>query len=252
LLEGKMKGGLAMVLAAAWWLAGMHCGGLPAGFTYLPEVDKSIIVEMRYYTMHNFIGSPIMGYDTPQCILTVQAAAALKVIQSNLLPQNYSLKVYDCYRPQMAVDEFVLWANNPDTLMKNEFYPDLNKNQLFPDGYIAANSSHSRGSTVDLTIVPLPPGPQASYQRNQTLIPCYAPQEKRFLDNSIDMGTGFDCFSPIANTNSTAITPTQMQNRMLLQGAMEEGGFKSYLYEWWHFTLGNEPFPNTYWNFPIQ
>jgi len=246
---------LILVLLAVLVVIMEPCAGgsLPSGFTYLPDVDPSIIVEMRYYTMHNFIGSPIMGYDTPQCILTNQAAAALKVIQAALLPQNYSLKVYDCYRPQMAVDEFVLWSGDPDLLMKNEFYPELDKDQLFPGGYIAANSSHSRGSTVDLTIITLPPGPQATYERGvTTLIPCYAPQEKRFLDNSLDMGTGFDCFSPIANTNSTEISATQMQNRMLLQGAMVEGGFNSYAYEWWHFTLNHEPFPDTYFNFPIQ
>jgi len=224
---------------------------LPSGFTYLPDVDPSIIVEMRYYTMHNFVGSPIIGYDTPQCILTVQAAQALKAIQATLLAQNMSLKVYDCYRPQMAVDEFVLWSSNPDTLMKDEFYPDLDKDQLFPGGYIAANSSHTRGSTVDLTIVPLPPGPQSTYERGDALTACYAPTEKRFLDNSLDMGTGFDCFSPIANTNSTQINSTQMQNRMLLQGAMIGGGFDDYIYEWWHFTLANEPYPDTYFNFPI-
>jgi len=224
---------------------------LPQGFTYLPSVDPSILVEMRYYTMHNFVGSPVMGYDSPLCVLTTQAAQALKLIQKTLLAQNMSLKVYDCYRPQMAVDQFVLWSSNPDVLMKNEFYPDLDKDQLFPEGYIAANSSHSRGSTVDLTIVQLPAGRTGNYSRGDSLIPCYAPAEKRFLDNSLDMGTGFDCFSPIANTNSTQITAEQMQNRMLLQGAMVEGGFNSYLYEWWHFTLANEPYPDTYFNFPI-
>jgi D-alanyl-D-alanine dipeptidase len=227
---------------------------IPEGFVHLSDVDNSIIQEIRYYTLHNFVGGPMMGYDRPECILTTQAAAQLSKVQQGLLKMNppFSLKVYDCYRPQMAVDQFVLWSSNPDFLMKDEFYPTLNKSELFPEGYIARNSSHSRGSTMDLTIVPYPPPQEEQYVRGMPLFPCISPVGTRFGDNSIDMGTGFDCFHPLAHTENPQVIGIQRKNREFLKSVMEAQGFVNYAGEWWHYTLHNEPFPTTFFNFVIE
>lgn len=229
-------------------------GEIPSGFVSISQVESSIIVEMRYYSFHNFIGSPIMGYDAPKCILTTEAATSLKKVQQELQQMNppYSLKVYDCYRPQMSVDQFVLWSDNPNVLMKKEFYPELNKSSLFPQGYIARQSGHSRGSTIDLTIVPYPPPKGEDYHRGMPLASCFAPLGIRFGDNSIDMGTGFDCFSHLAHTDNPIVGKPQLANRHFLRKVMESNGFKNYEKEWWHYTLRDEPYPNTYFNFPIE
>jgi D-alanyl-D-alanine dipeptidase len=175
---------------------------LPTGFVHLSVAVPSIIQEMRYATHHNFVGRPIANYTAPECILTVQAAAALGKVQEFLLSgaadpvsgQAYSLKTYDCYRPTSAVADFVQWALNvSDTLMKAEFYPEVDKSDLFSDGYIAYHSGHSLGSTMDLTMVPLPAGSEPVYHPGVKLESCHAPEGVRWGDNSIDMGTGFDC-----------------------------------------------------------
>jgi len=231
---------------------------LPDGFVELSSIDSSIIQEMRYFTYHNYVGHPIPGYDAGHCILTLEAAVALSNVQKVLMsmppPGPYSLKVYDCYRPAYSVDYFVYWSQQPnDTLTKAEFYPDLDKDVLFPDGYIVYNSSHSRGSTSDLTIIPYPPPDQPSYQPGQHLDPCTNPIGHRWLDNSLDFGTGFDCFSPLAWTNSTTppVGPLQQHNRQFLKNVMQSGNFVNYAEEWWHYTLANEPYPNTYFNFTV-
>jgi D-alanyl-D-alanine dipeptidase len=152
------------------------------------------------------MGRRIEGYNAPECVLTSAAAEALKNVQADATALGYSIKVYDCYRPQRAVDDFVAWGeNNMDTLMKEEFYPALDKSQMFPD-YIAYKSGHSRGSTVDLTLVKMPAVEQEVYLPGQALVSCKAPAELRFKDNSIDMGTGFDCMDPQANTADGSIS----------------------------------------------
>ncbi|MHC3471796.1 M15 family metallopeptidase, partial [Streptomyces sp. 7R007] len=164
----------------------------PKDFVALRAVDPTIIQEMRYFTPHNFVGERIDGYQQPICILTRPAAEALHRAQSRLLRQGYTLKVYDCYRPQRAVDHFVRWAEDlNDQAMKGEFYPNVDKTRLFADGYIAEKSGHSRGSTMDLTIVKLPAKPTRPYHPGEPLVPCFAPKDERFPDNSVDMGTGF-------------------------------------------------------------
>lgn len=169
----------------------------PEDFVSLGSVDPTIIQEMRYFTPHNFVGERIDGYRQPICILTRPAAEALHKAQVTLLHEGYTLKVYDCYRPQRAVDHFVRWAEDlDDQAMKTEFYPQVDKTRLFEDGYIAEKSGHSRGSTMDLTIVRLPAKPTRPYVPGEPLVPCYAPRAERFPDNSVDMGTGFDCFDP--------------------------------------------------------
>jgi D-alanyl-D-alanine dipeptidase len=173
----------------------------PPAFVALDEVDPTILHDIRYTTRHNFVGRRIHGYRQPLCILTRRAANALERAQDALLTVGYSLKAYDCYRPQTAVDDFVRWAERlDDDRMKAEFYPNVEKSQLFEDGYIAARSGHSRGSTVDLTLVRLPAATQPRWTPSLGLVPCYAPKGKHFKDNSIDMGTGYDCFDTLSHT----------------------------------------------------
>jgi D-alanyl-D-alanine dipeptidase len=225
---------------------------LPNGFVYLKDVDPTIIQDMRYAGSHNFVGRPIKDYQAATCILTKEAAQSLKNVQTQLRKQHLSLKVYDCYRPVNAVADFMAWSNNAaDEKMKNEFYPRVAKNQLFHDGYIATHSGHSRGSTVDLTIVD-PAKHQAAFDPNQKLTQCYAPVNQRFQDNSIDMGTGYDCLDTTAFPASTAINPEAHANRMQLQRVMVANGFEPYDKEWWHFSLKNEPYPKQYFNFPVK
>lgn len=225
----------------------------PPQFVALRDVDPTIIQEIRYFTPHNFVGAPIDGYRRPMCILTRPAAEALHRAQSVLLHRGYSLKVYDCYRPQRAVDDFVAWAENlDDQRMKAEFYPRVDKTRLFADGYIAEKSGHSRGSTMDLTVVRLPALPTRRYVPGEPLKPCYGPKADRFPDNSVDMGTGFDCFDTLAHTLDPRVRGVQLANRLLLKDTMEAQGFVNLPTEWWHYTFEPEPFPATYFDFPVQ
>jgi D-alanyl-D-alanine dipeptidase len=225
----------------------------PPQFVALHDVDPTIIQEMRYITPHNFTGAPVDGYVEPLCLLTRPAARALHRAQLRLLARGYSLKVYDCYRPQRAVDDFVAWAQDLDEhAMKAEFYPQVDKSRLFADGYIAARSGHSRGSTMDLTVVRLPARPTRPYRPGEPLTPCYGPKNQRFPDNSLDMGTGFDCFDTLAHTLDPRIQGVQLANRLLLKDAMEAQGFTNLPEEWWHYTLSGEPFPDTYFDFPVD
>ncbi|MFE6624551.1 M15 family metallopeptidase [Streptomyces sp. NPDC057740] len=225
----------------------------PENFVALRTVDPTIIQEMRYFTPHNFVGERIDGYRQPLCILTRPAAEALHQAQKRLLRQGYTLKVYDCYRPQRAVDHFIRWAKDlDDQAMKGEFYPDVDKTRLFEDGYIAERSGHSRGSTMDLTIVRLPAKPTRPYVPGEPLVPCYAPQGQRFPDNSVDMGTGFDCFDTLSHTLDPRIQGEQRANRLLLKSTLEALGFVNLAEEWWHFTFKPEPYPDTYFDFPVS
>lgn len=199
------------------------------------------------------MGRRVEGYNAASCILTIEAATALSRVQQAALALKYTLKVYDCYRPQQAVDDFVVWANNSmDTLTKLEFYPTLNKaTELFPD-YIATRSGHTRGSTVDVTLLQLPFVQQAVYLPGQPLVACFADAENRYGDNSIDMNTGFDCMNALANTANVPTNSLQAANRQLLVDLLADEGFVNYPMEWWHFTLQNEPYPDTYFDFAIQ
>jgi D-alanyl-D-alanine dipeptidase len=167
--------------------------------------------------------------------------------------QGYQLKVYDCYRPQRAVDDFVAWAKDPDDdVTRAEFYPRLEKEVLFPQGYILEKSGHTRGSTVDLTLIPQGAGVSPVWELGDPLVDCAAPAEKRFADTSIDMGTGFDCFDPLSATASTKTTEQQAANREVLVDAMTDAGFTNLPEEWWHYTLDDEPYPDTYFDTPIN
>ncbi len=246
---------VAMAAFAAAAPAAADTAG-PADFVDLHDLAPSILTDIRYFTPHNFTGDPVDGYEAPMCILTRPAAEALGRAQQDFLERGYTLKVYDCYRPQRAVDDFVSWADNlPDQRMKPEFYPRVDKSTLFADGYIAQQSGHSRGSTVDLTLVKLPAAETAPYIVGQPLVDCTAPQQLRFPDDSIDMGTGFDCFDTLANTFDPRVGGDQMKNRTLLLEGLQSQGFVNYDKEWWHFTYKpagpGEPYPDTYFDFPV-
>jgi len=202
---------------------------VPSGFVDLKKTVPSLVIELRYYDKNNFVGQRIDGYEAPVCYVSTSAAQALKSIQEELLPFGLGLKVFDAYRPQRAVNHFVRWAKDlNDTKMKEYYYPNVQKSELFEKGYIAAHSGHSRGSTVDVTLIDL---------------------ETR---KELDMGTGFDFFSPISWPTSMSVTKQQRANRLLLRSIMLHRGFRPLQEEWWHFTLENEPYPTTYFDFPVR
>ncbi|MCP0913992.1 MULTISPECIES: M15 family metallopeptidase [Legionella] len=210
---------------------------LPENFVYLHELAPEIIEEIRYASSNNFMGQPAPGYVSPRCVLSRPAALQLKQAQEAIRAQGYTIKVYDCYRPQQAVNAFYTWAQDMnDTRMKEAFYPSEIKEALFSKGYIALHSGHTRGSTVDLTLVKLP-------QANSTQKP---------EDNAVDMGTPFDFFDERAAVFYPKLAKEQKNNRMLLRKLMIANGFIPYEKEWWHFTLKNEPYPETYFNFSVQ
>lgn len=245
-----------------FWMFGLMaglaaCASNPAAnekpFVSIQDVDPSIVVEARYFGDHNFIGRPIKGYLAGKCLLTKEAATALAAVQAELRPQKKSLKVYDCYRPQRAVNDFMEWSKDTaDQKMKAEFYPRVDKKDAFKLGYIAEKSGHSRGSTVDLTIIPVPAPKQAEYKPGQKLVDCTASAKKRFKDNTLDMGTGYDCFDSMAATANEKIAVQAKKNRQLLKSVMEKHGFVNYGQEWWHYTLANEPHKDTYFDVEVQ
>jgi D-alanyl-D-alanine dipeptidase len=226
---------------------------MPGNFVDIQKVIPDVLLDVRYYGPHNFVGERVDGYMAPKCFLSKEAAEALVGVQKELAPYSLTLKIYDCYRPQRAVNHFVRWATEIENIKtKKEFYPTIDKRNLFKDGYIDSKSGHSRGSTLDLTIVPSPAPAQEQYSPGQKLYECYLPAAKRFRDNSIDMGTGFDCFDELSRTANANIGRQQKINRLLLKSLMEKHGFKNYDMEWWHFTLNNEPYPDTYFDFVIE
>lgn len=201
----------------------------PSGFVLLGEFVPNIVQEIRYYSTYNFIGERIDGYEEPCALLTKEAARALKSASSELIVQGYRLKVFDAYRPACAVRHFVLWGiEDQDVRMKPYFYPDLVKQELFARGYIAKQSSHSRGSAIDLTLLDMKTGKE------------------------LDMGSPFDLFSEVSHPDYQGITEEQYENRMILRQAMLRNGFQPIDCEWWHFSLKNEPYPDTYFEFPVS
>ena len=200
-----------------------------SGFVLLADYVPAVVQEIRYYSTFNFIGDRIDGYEEPCAIITKQAARALKAVSNELIVRGYRLKIFDAYRPACAVRHFVLWGiEDLDLRMKTFFYPDLEKQELFAKGYIASKSSHSRGSTVDLTLLDMSTGKE------------------------LDMGSPFDLFNEISHPDYMGITEEQYQNRMILRDSMLRNGFVPIDCEWWHFTLDNEPYPDTYFEFPVS
>jgi D-alanyl-D-alanine dipeptidase len=202
--------------------------GRPPAFVDAATLVPGLVADMRYAGSHNFVGRPIDGYQAPHCLLTQAAAKALADVARDLSSRGLVIKVFDCYRPVRAVANFVRWARDlGDQAEKAEFYPDVDKRTLFRDGYIASHSGHSRGSTLDLTLAATD-------------------------GTELDMGTHFDFFSPKSWTDDPTVSPQQHANRMVLADAMRRRGFRGYDKEWWHFTLRAEPFPDTYFDFPVQ
>ena len=201
----------------------------PSGFVVLADYVPHIVQEIRYYSTYNFIGERIDGYEEPCALLTKEAARALKSVSNEMIVHGYRLKIFDAYRPACAVKHFVLWGiEDQDIRMKPYFYPDLQKQELFEQGYIAKKSSHSRGSTVDLTLLDMSTGKE------------------------LDMGSPFDLFSVVSHPDYKGITEQQYESRMMLQRAMVRNGFEPIDCEWWHFTLKDEPYPDTYFEFPVS
>ena len=200
-----------------------------SGFVKLAEAVPDVILEIRYYSTYNFVGDRIEGYETPVAYLTKEAAAALKEVSDEVIKKGYRLKIYDAYRPQRAVSHFARWAKDvKDTRMKKYFYPDLDKSVLFDQGYIDYKSGHSRGSTLDLTLFDMK------------------------TEKEVDMGGTFDYFGVKSHPDYKKITKKQYNNRMILRNAMTAHGFRPLSTEWWHFTLNNEPYPDTYFDFPVE
>ena len=201
----------------------------PSGFVLLADYVPHIVQEIRYYSTYNFIGERIDGYEEPCALLTIEAARALKAVSGEAFVQGYRLKVFDAYRPACAVKQFVLWGiEDQDIRMKPYFYPELKKQELFSKGYIAKQSSHSRGSAIDLTLLDMQTGKE------------------------LDMGSPFDLFNEVSHPDYQGITREQYENRMLLQHLMVRSGFQPIDCEWWHFSLKDEPYSDTYFNFPVS
>ncbi len=202
---------------------------MPSSFVDASSIVPGLIVEARYAGSHNFVGRPIDGYERGACLLTKPAAAALAQVARDLEPRGLAIKAFDCYRPVRAVAHFVRWARDlADVARKSEFYPHVDKRNLFSDGYIAARSGHSRGSTIDLTLA------------------------RRGDGQELDMGTPFDFFSPRSWPSDRSVSAEGQANRALLAQAMRRRGFLAYNKEWWHFTLRHEPYPDTHFDFPVR
>ena len=217
-------------------------------FVTLTDIVPDAILEIRYFGTYNFVGTRIDGYEEPTALLTRQAADSLRAVSDDVKALGYRLKIYDAYRPQKGVDHFMRWAENiPDTMMKRYFYPDLDKSVLFKQDYICEKSGHTRGSTLDLTLFDMR------------------------TEKEVDMGGTFDWFGPESQPDfcgnpetgeytgdnhksptKKSITREQFANRMILRKAMLRNGFKPFDSEWWHFTLKDEPFPDTYFTFPVR
>jgi zinc D-Ala-D-Ala dipeptidase len=238
-------------------------GFLPKGFVYLRDTDPTIVQDIRYAGSHNFVGRPIKGYLAAACILSDRAATALKTVQSMLAEKKLSLIVWDCYRPQRAVDDFLQWSKDPTHAeMKAEFYPRTDKRKLFALGYLATRSAHSRGSTVDLGLVPSSfssapsPNPLPALKpwtlKPWTLKSCTLPKGERFEDGTIDFGTGYDCLDVLGSTSNASVGELALRNRQTLKSYMVKAGFRPYAREWWHFELIDEPFNRRGFDFEVS
>lgn len=224
---------------------------LPDGFVYLSDIDPTIIVDLKYCKGDNFIGYRIPGYNAPKAILTLQAAEALKKVQNDLRMKGYSLVVYDAYRPRKAVEYFIKWLDNPkEQRNKNKFYPNIPKGELINLGYIAEDSHHSRGSSVDVSIIPIDKELKPINEIRRVL---GDGSEILFLDDgTLDMGSSYNLFDEVSAHNCPKNSNLGDINRRLLKNAMQTQGFKSYEKEWWHYTYAQEPFPDTSFDFDIE
>jgi zinc D-Ala-D-Ala dipeptidase len=246
-----MRWGL-VALALLVPLAARAQDHVPPGFVHLRDVDPSIRQDMRYAGANNFSGHPLPGYGAGECVLRRAAAQALARVQADLVRANLSLKVYDCYRPARAVRAMARWASEPHaTPDTSRFYPGLDKQRLFALGYIAGHSAHSRGVAIDLTVVPRNAPPAAPFDAAAHYGSCAGPASARAPDDSLDMGTAFDCFSTRSYTRDGTISATQRAHRQVLLDAMRRHGFVNYFREWWHFSYPAAD-TRTEYDFPIE
>jgi D-alanyl-D-alanine dipeptidase len=247
----RQSGAAAILALTVVMEAALAQAPLSVDFVHLRAVDPSIAQDIRYAGPDNFVGRPLDGYQAPECILRRDAAAALKRVQADLAGAGLALKVYDCYRPARAVRAMVRWVKEtgPDGSAKR-FYPRLTKRSLLA-GYIAARSQHSTGTAVDLTLVARTPHASAVSAAPSGDVPCTAPASLRGDGESIDMGTGFDCFDRNSHSNARDIGAEPRQWRAVLAAAMRKHGFRSYYREWWHFTYAGAA-PVAYYDFPIR
>ncbi len=217
----KFKNAVMFLTVLVSHLAG--CASMPRDFVSIESVATGVALEIRYHGPENFLARPVQGYAAPRCLLSKKAAVALAAVQSELAQAGQRLRIYDCYRPQRAVDDFVRWGSDlKDQQAKASYYPRVDKARVFELGYIATRSGHSRGSTIDLTI------------------------------DGLDMGTPFDFFDERSHTDYAGIPAKAKANRKLLKSVMEKNGFKNLPEEWWHYTLIDEPYPDSYFDFVIQ
>ena len=202
----------------------------PSGFVLLTDIVPDVVLDIRYHSTYNFMGERVDGYEEPVALITKEAASALKAVSDEAVSKGYRLKIFDCYRPQMAVDHFIRWAGqHKETAMKHYFYPDVDKEKLFELGFVASRSSHSRGSTVDLTLLDMD------------------------TQKDLDVGGTFDYFGQLSWSQYTdTVSELQVKNRLFLRELMVSHGFRPLAEEWWHFTLDNEPYPDTYFTFPVN
>jgi D-alanyl-D-alanine dipeptidase len=224
---------------------------LPPPFVYVSDIDPSIQESIRYSSQENFTGNIVDGYKKPRAVLTLEAALALKNVQEELMPKGYSLLIYDAYRPQKAVNNFIVWSQNNDQKMKESYFPYVDKEKVFELGYVAKKSGHSRGSTVDLTLIKSDKIPKKITKVEQRKA-----SDERLVpyldDDSEDMFTSFDLFDEVSHQESSLIPEEHLIRRNYLKHVMRNHGFKEYENEWWHFTLINEPFKDTYFDFDIE
>jgi D-alanyl-D-alanine dipeptidase len=227
-----------VIALAAAFASQASAQGLPGGFVYLRDIDRSIIQDIRYAGANNFVGRPLAGYGAGECVVKREVGLALRSIQQELARQRLSLKMFDCYRPQRAVADMVAWSRDGrETAAGQRYNPAFRKADLFRLGYIATHSQHSTGAALDLTLVDLSADNSAAFDPNKAYADCTAPAEARAPEGSIDMGAGYDCSDLKAHTAATSINATQRKWRHVLVAAMAKQGFVNYSKEWWHFSL---------------
>jgi D-alanyl-D-alanine dipeptidase len=250
MIEGTAVKAIVIALVAIASVSPVRAQSLPGGFVYLRDIDPTILQDIRYAGVNNFVGRPLAGYGAAECVVKRDVGLALKRVQAELKPQNLSLKMLDCYRPARAVHDMVVWAQNgQETPAERRYNPAFSKEDLFRLGYIAEHSGHSTGAAVDLTLVDLKTDNASAFNPQKTYADCTAPATARAPEASVDMGTGYDCSDAKAHTAARSITEVQRRWRNLLVAAMAKQGFVNYAKEWWHFSLPGAGGPA--YDFPI-
>ena len=249
--EGAFVKIILPVLLAAATISTARAQSLPGDFVYLREIAPTIIQDIRYATSNNFVGRPLAGYNAGECVVKREVGLRLKAVQQELMAQNLSLKMFDCYRPARASLDMVKWSQNGrETAAERRYNPKIPKTELFRRGYIASRSQHSTGAALDLTLVDLKADNSARYDPSKAYAECTAPVDARAPEGSVDMGTGYDCTDTKGHTAAPSITPEQRAWRKRLVAAMARQGFVNYSKEWWHFSLPGAGGPA--YDFPIQ